>query len=458
MMKQLKKIHNLSIRTKLTLCLLVTSLASTALVGGLAYKRLTHKFDSIVMQNSTKRFSDDVSAYINAYGSWDNAQKNESFRSFNERRMVTLGIRPPHRGQLLDGDVIEYRKVPNIAIPPLPADIKSRPVSNMHRPPFRFYLFDAKYKALMSLAPYKKGDLVKPNIKSKLIPIEIDDHTVAYFSPQGKVNYSDLDLGYLAAMREALIYGVAAAMLLTLILGVLFGNQLSAALRKLTAAAQAMADGKLQQFIEIEAKDEVGILAQTFNHMSEQLVKNHQELKASYTQIHKQAQELRELSQRDALTHLHNRRYFDEQSDLLHQQAAKYKRPFSVMIGDIDHFKKINDTFSHAIGDEVLIQIGQILNSKVRASDLVARYGGEEFVIAFPDTYIEQAQATCEALRSRIENYPWYQTHPDLKVTMSMGLNDDIKVENIHDMLKAADQLLYQAKNNGRNRVCVTPL
>ncbi|MBI3512993.1 MAG: GGDEF domain-containing protein, partial [Proteobacteria bacterium] len=125
----------------------------------------------------------------------------------------------------------------------------------------------------------------------------------------------------------------------------------------------------------------------------------------------------------------------------------------AVMIGDIDFFKRINDRFSHATGDEVLRHVGRILAEHTRASDVVARYGGEEFVIAFPETEIDEAAAFCERLRQIIEAHPWRDIQPELAVTMSMGLNGDLALGSVEKMLAAADALLYQAKQAGRNRV-----
>ena len=89
---------------------------------------------------------------------------------------------------------------------------------------------------------------------------------------------------------------------------------------------------------------------------------------------------------RDALTKLHNRRHFDERATTLFSHAVRHKQPFTMVIGDIDFFKKIKDQFSHATGDAVLRHVGEILRSHMRLSDLVARYGGEEFVLALPET------------------------------------------------------------------------
>ncbi|HEX8834803.1 MAG TPA: GGDEF domain-containing protein, partial [Abditibacteriaceae bacterium] len=162
----------------------------------------------------------------------------------------------------------------------------------------------------------------------------------------------------------------------------------------------------------------------------------------------------KELSIRDGLTKLYNRRHFDEQGAKVLAQTERYKQPLSVMIGDIDHFKKINDGFSHATGDEVLRHVAKILQENTRNSDLVARYGGEEFVIAFTQTSLEQAKMLCEKLRRQIEAYPWHEIHPDLRVTMSMGLNANTRLGSFERMVAAADVKLYQAKTSGRNRVC----
>lgn len=447
----------MSIRTKFILALLLTSLASTVLVGAVAYSRLMRKFDDLVLNDASRSFRLDVSAYIRAYGGWENAQAQESFPSFSRRRRAFLGGLPPPSLDRPDRRP-EPGMVPtasmDVPIQPRSPGMQGPPPGHLERPPFRFYLFDTQGRSLMSLAPYHKGDPMLANEREHILPVELDGRTVAYFSPQGQVNYSDLDLGYLAAMREALVYGIGAATLLTLVLGLVFGNRLSGALRRLTSAIQAVGDGELKQHVVVKSRDEVGVLALAFNRMSDELIKSHTELRESHEQIRLQAEQLKELSVRDALTQLHNRRYFDEQARHLFEQAVRYRHPLAVMIGDIDHFKRINDTFSHAMGDTVLRQVAEILRSKVRAADIVARYGGEEFVIVFPQTSLEQAAAACESLRIQIQDYPWHELHPDLKVTMSMGLNANLDAGSMDAMLTAADGLLYVAKTSGRNRVC----
>lgn len=441
---------DLPIRTKFIVCLLLTSLSATGLVGILAYSRLMQKFDSFVLQRASSNFSQDVSAYFEVYGSWQEGSKRESFHRFVERRHRALGLPPPER-MLGSGRPVS----PSEPMTDMPPGQLPLPADEIHGPPFRFYLFDKYYMSLMDIPPYRVGDIVKSAEQKRLLPIMQGGQTVAYYVPDGKANYSELDLGYLSAMREALLYGILFAVLLTLVLGFWFGTSLSSALRQLTSAVQAMREGDLRQHIEFKSRDEVGLLAHAFNRMSSELANQHDKLHQSHEQIREQAEKMNELSRRDALTQLHNRRHFDDQGQHMFNQAARYQRPFSVMIGDIDYFKKINDNYSHAVGDEVLRKIGELLGNMVRKCDLVARYGGEEFVIAFPETPLQLAHSACETLRKRIEEYPWHTVHPGLKVTMSMGVSANHAAKDLHEMLKTADNLLYRAKNSGRNQVCM---
>ncbi len=186
-------------------------------------------------------------------------------------------------------------------------------------------------------------------------------------------------------------------------LGLLFGYRLSLPVRRLTVAAKAIAAGNLEQRLPVHDTDELGQLGIAFNQMSQNLSKAYSdleqrvtELQNAHTMLEKQAEKLKEMSIRDELTKLYNRRYFNEHVARALANAQRYGFALSIMIGDIDNFKIINDTFSHAVGDEVLRRIGQILESHTRSGDIVARYGGEEFVIAFPEIAIESAYIACE--------------------------------------------------------------
>jgi diguanylate cyclase (GGDEF)-like protein len=162
---------------------------------------------------------------------------------------------------------------------------------------------------------------------------------------------------------------------------------------------------------------------------------------------------LEELSNQDGLTGLYNRRFFDKHLQDAFGHAKDKQLPLTVMIADIDNFKQINDTFSHAVGDEVLKIIAHLFTSALRGSDVVARYGGEEIVAFFPETTLPNAKLVCEKIRHKIENYPWHNLRLGLKVTISMGLADDLSLANAEKLLSVADALLYKVKHSGKNRV-----
>jgi diguanylate cyclase (GGDEF)-like protein len=162
---------------------------------------------------------------------------------------------------------------------------------------------------------------------------------------------------------------------------------------------------------------------------------------------------LEELSNQDSLTGLYNRRFFDKQLRETFSQAKNQQLPLTVMIADIDNFKLINDTFSHAVGDDVLRIIASLFTNTLRGSDVVVRYGGEEIVALFPETTLENAKLVCEKICQKIEHYPWHKLHPALKVTMSMGLADDLALANPEKLLSVADAVLYRVKHSGKNRV-----
>lgn len=170
-------------------------------------------------------------------------------------------------------------------------------------------------------------------------------------------------------------------------------------------------------------------------------------------ELQKQIQNLERQTHEDPLTGLYNRRHLETVLSLEFERARRYSHNLTVVMADIDNFKQINDKFSHVVGDRVLKAVGQILKNSCRRIDIVARYGGEEFVSIFPMTALDQGKAVCERKRFAVEEYPWHEIHPDLKVTISIGLTDNIAVTGPEKMILAADQKMYQAKQNGKNQV-----
>jgi diguanylate cyclase (GGDEF)-like protein len=284
-------------------------------------------------------------------------------------------------------------------------------------------------------------------------------HVMIDNPPDTSVVLTEQDHDYLRVMGKALIGGIISAVGIALVLGLILGRRLGSALDVLINAIRTMTlNGELTQEIPVCSKDEIGQLAAAFNTMNSELTQAHGALSESHDKIQTQAEELKSLSFRDSLTGLYNRRYFDQQAEQAFRQALRYQQSLSIMVGDLDHFKKINDTFSHAVGDEVLRQVARLLEAGTRKSDVVARYGGEEFVVLLPETDLDNAAFVCKNLRRAIASFPWQEIHPQLRVTMSIGVSDDLTGENVKKTVAAADTLLYQAKGEGRNRVVPPPL
>ncbi|MEJ2129229.1 MAG: GGDEF domain-containing protein [Woeseiaceae bacterium] len=170
-------------------------------------------------------------------------------------------------------------------------------------------------------------------------------------------------------------------------------------------------------------------------------------------ELRDQALEFERQATHDKLTGLPNRRYADDYLQQQIDRALRSQHGGAVALGDIDYFKRINDEFSHAIGDQVLERIAQILSAGCRKSDFVARYGGEEFLICFPETDLGHAGEVCGQLRQDIEEANWDDIAPDLGVTISFGLAGITDGARRRTVLNDADARLYRAKREGRNRV-----
>jgi len=163
--------------------------------------------------------------------------------------------------------------------------------------------------------------------------------------------------------------------------------------------------------------------------------------------------QLTQLAATDSLTGLLNRRRFLALAEVERQRAARYGRPLSLLILDIDHFKDVNDRHGHDIGDEVIIRVAEICQAQKRPSDIAARLGGEEFAVLMPETDLSRGCVFAERLRSAIAQDDIRQGDTVIKVTVSIGVSEAAGLAPIDDLLKNADLALYEAKNFGRDRV-----
>jgi two-component system, cell cycle response regulator len=167
---------------------------------------------------------------------------------------------------------------------------------------------------------------------------------------------------------------------------------------------------------------------------------------------------LAELATTDSLTKLKNRRLFYTQAEQNLAACRRFGKDMSLLLLDIDHFKKVNDTFGHHAGDEVLVKVAKLLAHMVRGVDTVARFGGEEFAVLMPETNRLGAAVLGERIRAAIEREQINVDGQHIPVTVSIGITTLAAehVESIDQLLNIADQRLYLAKNSGRNRICVS--
>jgi len=168
--------------------------------------------------------------------------------------------------------------------------------------------------------------------------------------------------------------------------------------------------------------------------------------------LHSMLHNMHEMSIRDKLTGLYNRRFFSEQADLLLIRATRYEEPLSVVHVDIVHFKDVNDKFSHQVGDHALRQIGNILSDSARGSDLTARIGGDEFVTVFPNTPVAKARQLGERLLHNLASHDWEALLPGQKITVSVGVAEAVSGDTLDQLLARADQFLYNSKTGGATR------
>lgn len=184
-------------------------------------------------------------------------------------------------------------------------------------------------------------------------------------------------------------------------------------------------------------------------------LKVHLQLKTLQDELKNSNRLLLELSQTDSLTHLFNRRHL---MDVLKNELNRSQRnqtDCSLILADIDHFKKINDCFGHQKGDEILVCVAELLKDQSRPYDLAARYGGEEFCLILPETELEEALDVAERIRKKTEILKFDSASEGLNLTMSFGVASYSKEteESLDDLIFRADKALYQAKDDGRNRV-----
>ena len=178
--------------------------------------------------------------------------------------------------------------------------------------------------------------------------------------------------------------------------------------------------------------------------------------------LRKAMEENHRLSIIDALTGVFNRRYLIDQLTKEMERSSRYHHPLSLILCDVDHFKRINDTYGHQAGDDTLVQFAQVLHSCLRETDWISRYGGEEFIIVLPETHLNSAAQVAERCRVALAKEPFKIMEHSLPVTASFGVSgwyEGVPAEaNAAKLIAMADTCVYASKEGGRNRVTVQSL
>lgn len=252
----------------------------------------------------------------------------------------------------------------------------------------------------------------------------------------------------LGRMRRLSIFVGALSLCFAVLLAFLISRYITRSIAKLTHGVRQVANRNFTFKVDIHSRNEIGELASTFNQMVDQLNSHRKDLE-------EKQKELEILARTDALTGLNNHRHFMDQLSREIKEAVRQSSPLSVMILDLDDFKRVNDTYGHPIGDRVLSTIAELIKKHVRSTDITARYGGDEFCVALPNTTAPGARGLAKKLCEEIAEVVFSDDGEAVfHITCSIGLAQFHKdMKNSLVILKFADQALYKAKSAGRNIV-----
>ena len=242
-------------------------------------------------------------------------------------------------------------------------------------------------------------------------------------------------------------------------IGVVFAFSITGPITRLRNMVNVISQGNWDQRVRVESFQEIAALAETFNQMAEKIEKSEEEIQAKQAELLEKNRLLEQLATTDPLTQVYNRRYILGRlpSELAH--AVRYGEKLSTIMIDLDHFKKVNDTYGHSVGDQALLGVVEVINQTIRKADIMGRWGGEEFIVICPNTGREAAAALAERIRQRVEEAE-FTTAEGIRIplSISMGVAEFCLkfpevFQDTEDMIIRADKALYKAKNSGRNKV-----
>jgi len=287
---------------------------------------------------------------------------------------------------------------------------------------------------------------------------DLSNHEFEKNTPEGKVIYhiyklKKLDATLVGCVLEKKLHaplhklkGIVFMIIFIVVIMIsvmlfIFGKFFDKSLGRLSYIVNSISDGNYTKNIDkltemIGEKSELKIIKEAIKKMNYEIVKREMELKY--------------ISETDPLTKIYNRRAIISFIEIEIQRSKNFGLEYTLIMFDLDKFKRLNDRFGHLFGDEVLREVCKKVSNNIKDTDKFGRYGGEEFLIILPDTGFTEGIAVADRLREKIEQMTWEK---DVVVTVSMGVIRNMKADTLDISLERVDNLLYKAKNNGRNRI-----
>ncbi|MFN3467125.1 MAG: diguanylate cyclase, partial [Candidatus Brocadiales bacterium] len=226
-------------------------------------------------------------------------------------------------------------------------------------------------------------------------------------------------------------------------------------LRDLAKGMEEVAKGKWGKVVEVGARDELGEVVQSFNYLSVELEKAVKSIEKEKLELEEANEKLQESCYRDILTGLYNYYYFKETLETEYLLASRHATPLSLLMLDVDHFKHINDTFSHPFGNFVLQEMGKRIKESLRRTDIAHRYGGEEFAILLPQTNYEGAKEAAQRIKDNLCGRAYQNDTGLCNVAVTIGISslEEPEVKESADLIRLADEALLEGKSRGGNCV-----
>lgn len=259
--------------------------------------------------------------------------------------------------------------------------------------------------------------------------------------------------------RNLFIGFISTLLLIVAAIAFRMGHAIVVPLQRLICATERIVKGDLNVELNTTQQNEMGQLTQMFNQMTDKLRQNQAEINAASTAMQLKNQLLETLSITDSLTGLYNR---NKLNLIINDQLARYtrnKRPFAVLMIDVDYFKALNDSLGHVAGDEILTAVAKKIFHCIRSVDFAARYGGDEFILILTETTVDEAMKTAERIRSHVANIYCNAINNTVQVTLSIGIiQSEPEDTSLTILLSRVDSALYEAKHAGRNQAyCMQP-